>query len=56
VQRVIGEKIWEEVRWQGILGEREFVEKLGEHLRKYKEIPTFPRANDMRTGPSSKRS
>jgi putative transposase len=44
VQRGIGESLWEEVKGQGILGERKFVEQLGEHLKKHKDIPDIPKS------------
>lgn len=36
--------IWEQVKGQVILGEEKFVEKLGEHLKKHKNIPDIPKS------------
>jgi len=40
----IGEKIWHQVRGQALLGEDDFVDKLADHLRRYKDIPEIPRS------------
>jgi len=52
VQWGIGKQtIWTEVRGQALLGEDDFVDKLADHLRKYKDILEIPRSQRYATRP-----
>ncbi len=44
VQRGIGKTIWDEVKGQALLGEDDFVDRLADHLRSYKNIPEIPKS------------